>query len=207
MIETIGLLVGVSLLIVALVALLRIAFKTDLIWGLLGLLLVPLLFFMFLHPVKTRYPLAVFFIGLATAGMSLWGGADRTLDLKGWAQEYGIAELPGINLLRAPLVTEPVAEITTEEPTEPEIKEVEKKKKKVTPKAKSAAKFRQIAWAEVEQYVGSLFQGKTYDGRIIQGKIISVTNEVVTLSRPVSQGSASFDYRLGLFQTIMVASP
>jgi len=206
MIETIGLLVGVSLLIVALVALLRIAFKTDLIWGLMGLLLVPLLFFMFLHPAKTRYAMAVFFIGLATAGMSLWGGADRTLDLKGWAQEYGIAELPGINLLRAPLVTEPVAEITTEEPTEPEVKEVEKKKKAVS-KTKSSQKFRQIAWAEVEQYVGSLFQGKTYDGRIIQGKIISVTNEVVTLSRPVSQGSASFDYRLGLFQTIMVASP
>lgn len=209
MIESIGLLIGLLLVLIAIISIILLALRSDLIWGLLCLLILPIPLFLFLHPVKTRFLTALLVIGLTTAGLSLWGGADQELGLKAKAESMGLAHLPGFNKLRPPPVIEPVVEevVAEEESTEQtDATQSQKNKKPPKPSSTRVPRFTTIGAAEVEGFTGALFQGKTYDGRLIQGKIINATANTVTLSRSVSQGSATFEYGLETFQTIMVAT-
>ena len=209
MIVSIGLLIGLLLVLIAIIALIRVAFKDDIIWGVLCLLILPIPLYLLLHPARNRYVIAFFLIGLTTTFLSLWGGADQVLGLKAKAEDLGIAHLPLINKLRSPPVIVPVIEEEiAEEAVSPEA-ELRKKKAVVDkPVAKKReSKFRTVSKTDLAGYPGAVFQGKTYDGRLIQGVIMSATAENVTLSRSVSQGSADFNYSLAEFESIMIATP
>lgn len=205
MIVSIALIIGLVLILSALILLLSVAFKTDLIWGLLGLLVVPLFIFMLVHPGKSKYTIALLLIGVVTSGLALWGGADQALGLKAKAEAYGIAELPGVNLLRPLPEAKPVSQEVVEEATLMESKP-EKSKPKVK-KIKRKSRYREASVGELKHLTGALFKGTTYDGRTIQGRILQANEDEITLSRSVSQGSASFNYRLNEFKEFMVANP
>lgn len=204
---SIALIIGLVLILSALILLLAVAFKTDFIWGLLGLLVVPLFIFMVVYPGKSKYTIALLLIGVITSGLALWGGADQTLGLKAKAEAYGIAELPGVNLLRPFPEAKPVLEMeeAAEEETLTESKPKKPKVKVKKPKTKS--RYREASVGELKHLTGALFKGTTYDGRTIQGRILQANEDEITLSRSVSQGSASFNYRLTEFKEFMVANP
>ncbi len=205
---SIAFVIGVTLILAALILVLRLAFKTDFVWGLLGLLVVPLFVFMLVHPGKNKFNIALMLIGVMTSGLALWGGADRNLGLKAIAESLGVAELPGFDRLRPPLAAEPVpAESITEE-AEPEAAPKKETQKKAAPKpAKRKPRFREASAGELKHLAGALFRGTTYDGRKIGGRIIEANEDEVTLSRAVPGGSASFTYRLDIFREFLVASP
>ena len=203
---SIALIVGLVLILSALILSLSVAFKTDFIWGLLGLLIVPLFVFMLIYPGKSKYTIALLLIGVTTSGLALWGGADQVLGLKAKAEALGVAELPGINRLRAlpeakPVVEEDAVEeevLTESKPLKPKIK---------AKKTKRKSRYREASAGELKHLSGALFKGTTYDGRSIQGRILQANEDEITLSRSVSQGSASFNYRLTEFKEFMVANP
>ena len=113
MTATIGFLLGLLIILFAILALIRLAFKDDIIWGLLCLLIVPIPLYLMLHPSRSRYIIAFLLIGITTAFIALLGGADQKLDLKARAEALGISELPGINRLRAPVeVTESLRKLS-----------------------------------------------------------------------------------------------
>ncbi|HID82935.1 MAG TPA: hypothetical protein EYH06_07420 [Chromatiales bacterium] len=209
MIVTIALIVGIVLILSALVLLLGVAFKTDFIWGLLGLLIVPLFIFMLVYPGKSKFTIALLLIGAVTSGLALWGGADQALDLKTKAEALGIAELPGINRLRARPEVKPVPQEVVEEETLPVSKPEKQKanKTKITKTKKRKNRYREASVGELKHLTGALFKGTTYDGRTIQGRILQANEDEITLSRSVSQGSASFNFRLNEFKEFMVANP
>jgi|GEM_PF-4202315 len=208
---SIAFIIGLILIALALFILLTIAFKTDFIWGLLGLLIVPLFVFMLFYPGKSKYTIALLLIGLTTTGLALWGGADRALDLKARAETYGIAELPGIDRLRPILEEKPVITEVVEEEVAIESKQGKPKAKlKAKPKAKKSirkSRYREASVGELRHLTGALFKGTTYDGRVIGGRILTANEDEITLARTVSQGSASFNYRLEIFKEFVVANP
>lgn len=203
---SIALIIGLVLILSALILLLSVAFKTDFIWGLLGLLIVPLFVFMLVYPGKSKYTIALLLIGVTTSGLALWGGADQALGLKAKAEAYGIAELPGIDRLRALPEAKPVVEEEAAEEEALTESKPEKSKPKVT-KTKRKSRYREASAGELKHLSGALFKGTTYDGRTIQGRIMQANEDEITLSRSVSQGSASFNYRLTEFKEFMVANP
>lgn len=207
MTATIGFLLGLLIILFAILALIRLAFKDDIIWGLLCLLIVPIPLYLMLHPSRSRYIIAFLLIGITTAFIALLGGADQKLDLKARAEALGISELPGINRLRAPVEVTAVVKEAVEEEEEVIPEAEEKVKVEKTEVRVQQPRFITVNKSEVAAFTGSTFKGKTYDGRLIQGLITAATAESVTLSRSVSQGSASFDYNLAEFESIMVANP
>lgn len=207
MIATIGFFTGLFVVLIATLALIRLAFREDVIWGLLCLLIVPLPLYLLLHPGKSRHIIAFYLIGFAAVFIALIGGADQQLGLKARAEALGISELPGINRLRDPVVEISVAEEVVEEVEEVTVEPTEKEKVKNTEVKVRKPVFISVEKSEVAAFTGSTFKGKTYDGRLIQGVITGATADSVTLSRSVSQGSASFDYSLTDFESVMVAKP
>ncbi len=202
MLASVMLLLGIFLFVAGLLGILKAAFQVSSSWGYFSLLGIPMVLFSFRYFYRVKFSLMVISLAIASIGVSLIGGADKSLQLRLAADSLGIGQYPVVNMLRYPdEAREEVIYANIEEDNKPWPVQVQ-----LAPVESEVVSYISIAPKDMGNYLGRHVIARTFSGEVVKGFIDKMTGNRVVLRLEKLNSRSSFTYNSELFERVEVAS-
>ena len=202
MLASIMLLLGVFLLIAGILGILKTAFQVSSAWGWFSFLGFPMVLFSLRYFYRVRFSLMVISLAIASIGVSLVGGADKSLQLRKAADSLGISQFPLVNMLRYPdEVKNNVPYSNIENDNQPWPVQVLQ-----TPVEPTDVSYFSISSGDMGNYLGRRIIARTFSGEEVTGFIEKIEGNKVVLRTEKLNARTSFTYNSEFFETVKVAS-